>query len=64
MFDLGTAKCVSCFPCRNLRFHKKGPGPIRPDPFVSLNYANSAKYLIVLTIWLVYEFSLSYQETT
>ena len=24
----------------------------------------SAKYFIVLTIWLVYEFSLSYQETT
>ena len=29
-----------------------------------LNYFNSAKNLIVLTIWLVYEFSLSYQETT
>lgn len=28
------------------------------------NYFNSAKYFMVLTIWLVYEFSLSYQETT
>ena len=28
------------------------------------NQFNSAKYLIVLTIWLVYEFSLSYQDTT
>ena len=27
-------------------------------------YLSSAKYLIVRTIWLVYEFSLSYQETT
>lgn len=28
------------------------------------NYLSSAKYLMVRTIWLVYEFSLSYQETT
>ena len=31
---------------------------------IGFNYASSAKYLIVLTIWLVYEFSLSYHETT
>ena len=50
-------------------FYKKGSGPYKPDPFGSkliyqTNYASSAKYLIVLTIWLVYEFSLSYHETT
>lgn len=32
--------------------------------FFLYNYASSAKYLIVLTICDVYEFSLSYQETT
>ncbi len=34
------------------------------DLFRLLIKLSSEKYLIVLTIWLVYEFSLSYHETT
>ena len=49
---------------KEVRSKKTGP-LLRSYKYLFANYyANSAKYLIVLTIWLVYEFSLSYHETT
>ncbi len=48
-------------------YNEKPTEALRSDRFLSyakLDYLISEKYLIVLTIWLVYEFSLSYHETT
>lgn len=45
---------------------KNKKAALNGQPFFAkkLNYASSEKYLIVLTICDVYEFSLSYHETT
>ena len=61
-FNVRCAHYLKCsrkkFP---LRIKKRSP---HGERFLLRFYLSSAKYLIVRTIWLVYEFSLSYQETT
>ena len=49
---------------RKIKINKKESRKSCSHINLKSDYASSAKYLIVLTIWLVYEFSLSYQETT